>query len=98
MQERERVGLYESEEYRVMKARCGDIYQMDDVQQSFDLVLSENPYYGDRVPFDHNLYILITTPFPPRVPSYRVLYRYCEEEDRFNIELLAIEPITADEE
>jgi hypothetical protein len=66
---------------------------MDEIKENFDYVLAANPTFGTPIPGMANLYVLRTTSFYPRAPSFRVLYKYDPEEDLNTVELLYIEPV-----
>lgn len=85
------VEIREADSYRIAKERFGDSALMEDVESKFGIALFNNPYFGQRVPFTKELFVFKTQAFYPRVPSFRVLYRYSPEIDPFNVELLSIE-------
>lgn len=85
------VGIFEADSYRIAKEKFGDSLLMEDVESQFGSALSNNPYFGKCVPFTKELFVFKTQAFYPRVPSFRVLYRYSPETDPFNVELLSIE-------
>jgi hypothetical protein len=85
------VGLFEADSYRIAKEMFGDSVLMEDVESQFGSALSNNPYFGQRVPYTRELFVFKTQAFYPRVPSFRVLYRYSPDIDPFNVELLSIE-------
>ncbi len=87
------VGLIESESYRRAVENYANPQLMDEIKQSFDIVLAHNPYYGERVLEFSNLYSFKTVEFYPRAPAFRVLYKYDPEDDLNHVELLNIEPI-----
>jgi hypothetical protein len=71
----------------------GNPQLMDEIKQSFDIVLAHNPYYGDRILGFNNLYMFKTVEFYPQAPAFRILYKYDPEDDLNNVELLNIEPV-----
>ena len=86
------VGLLESDSYRIAKEKFGDSALMEEVEGEFSSKLSDNPKYGDAVPYTNELFALRTQAFYPRVPSFRVLYRYPANGNDFgNVELLSID-------
>jgi hypothetical protein len=85
--------VIESESYQRAAAQYGDARLMDEIKESFDYVLANDPYYGERLPGSQVLYIFRTTSFYPRAPAFRVLYRYDPEDDINVVELLSIEPV-----
>lgn len=85
------VEVFEADSYRIAKERFGDSRLMDDVEGRFGILLAQNPNYGQPVPFTKELFVFKTQAFYPRVPSFRILYRYSPEIDPFNVELLSIE-------
>jgi hypothetical protein len=85
------VGIFEASSYGVAKEKFGDSSLMEEVECSFGITLSNNPYYGAPVPYTKELYVFRTQAFYPRVPSFRILYRYSPESDPFNVVLLSIE-------
>ena len=87
------IRVVESEAYIRIASQFGDARLMDEIKESFDLVLSTNPYYGDLVPGTRTLFVFRTSYFLPRAPSFRVLYRYDPEDDLTEVELLSIEPV-----
>ncbi len=87
------VGIIESESYRRAVENYGNPQLMDEIKQSFDIVLAHNPYYGDSVLGFSNLYSFKTVEYYPRAPAFRVLYKYDPEDDLNHVELLNIEPI-----
>jgi len=87
------VGIIESESYRRSAENYGNPQLIDEIKQSFDIVLAHNPYYGERVFGFSNLYTFKTVEFYPRAPAFRVLYKYDPEDNLNNVELLDIEPI-----
>lgn len=91
--------IVETNEYAQRKEQHGsDPCLLDDIQRSFDLILANDPYLGEAVPFYPHVYVLRTTPYPPRVPSFRVLYRYDPADNPQQIELLALQPLPIEEE
>lgn len=87
------VRIVESEAYRRAAENYGDARTMDEIKESFDFILSVEPEYGHRVPPFENLYVFQTTEFYPRMPAFRVIYRYDPEDDLQVVELLHIEPV-----
>ena len=86
--------IVEVDSYRQMKATLGAPELADEVQQSFDLVLANDPMYGEPVLGHSGLYVFRTIAYPPRVPAgFRVLYRFRSETDDQAIELLGIEEL-----
>lgn len=87
------VRVVESEAYQRAAANYGNALIMDEVKDSFDFVLSVNPHFGDLVLGLNNIYVFQTVEFYPRMPSFRVIYKYDPEEDLQAVELLHIEPV-----
>jgi len=85
------VGIFEADSYRIAKEKFGDSVLIADVESQFGSTLSNHPLFGKPVPFAKELYVFKTQAFNPRVPSFRVLYRYSIEKDPFNVELLSIQ-------
>jgi hypothetical protein len=86
--------IVESESYIRDKARIQDDRLLDEVKFAFDLHLANDPYLGTPLSYFSGLYVLETESYLPRVPSFRVLYKY-DENNPQEIELLAIERISA---
>lgn len=87
------IRVIESESYIRTASQFGDPRLMDEIKESFDEILSVNPYYGEPVPGARTYFIFRTSSFYPRAPSFRVLYRYDPEDDLTAVELLSIEPV-----
>ncbi len=91
------ITVIESEAYRRAAALYGRDRMMDNVKESFDFILHNDPYYGSRLPGTEHLYTFRTKRFSPRAPSFRILYKYDPEDDLNVVELLHIEPIIEDD-
>jgi hypothetical protein len=64
----------------------------DEVIRGCKYILARDPYYGEQLFPSSTLYFFHTTAYPPRVPSYRILYRYDLNKPDL-VELIAIEEI-----
>jgi len=84
-----RLTLIEHDEYTRTRAQY-DEDLVSDVESAFSLPLANNPYYGDIQPEFEDIYVFHTQAFRPRVPDFRVTYRYSPDTDPTTIELLAI--------
>jgi len=86
------VGIFEAPSYGIAKEKFGDSRLMEQIESEFGMFLAKNPYYGEAIHLTKELFAFKTQAFLPRVPSFRILYRYSPEVDPFNVELLDIEP------
>lgn len=89
--------IVESPTYGRLKEEYKDSLLIDELQRSFDLRLANDPLHGVPVPGHENTYVFTTDPYRPRVPSFRILYRY-DKENPEEIELLALEALPFEEE
>jgi hypothetical protein len=84
------VEVVESERYTNQKAMLGSPEFMDEIQTTFDLILARDPYFGDGVPTRRHYFVFQTTSYPPRIPSYRILYYYDPDAVPRQVILMAI--------
>lgn len=88
--------LVETQSYLEAKTNCGWAL-VEELEEGYSIALATDPEFFDKVPSTKDLYILRTRDFGPRIPAFRILFRYIPLDNPNIVELISISSINGAE-